>query len=309
MKLFICTVLLAASTLLGYAQTSDSAWQACVKAEKQLKKLQIFFSSKNEQDRIEGNKKFVAEWDKILSNPKSLTYPFDSLKEVSILNSKNKKIKLITWNLHKNDGSHIFFGYLLVDNSKKIKKSFLKYIKVEEYNCFKLIDNSMTINNPENFIGSPNKWYGMLYYQLIENDGFYTLLGYDPNNKITQKKFIDILYFKSDGSPIFGKDVFKFARKNPRRLMFEYSSEVSMSLRYDERQNKIVYSHLGPKTEDAILQNQMQYYGPDGSFDALKMEKNKWTIVEDVDARNPKSKNENIKPPDIKDQKKIYKSN
>jgi hypothetical protein len=147
----------------------------------------------------------------------------------------------------------------------------------------------------------------MLYTQLIECDGFYTLIGWDGNDKLTTRKFIDALYFKSDGSPVFGKDIFRFSRKNPKRLMFEYSSEVSMSLKYVERKNQIVYSHLAAREEGGVLDGQFQYYGPDGSFDALELRKDKWVTVEDIDARNEKSKHDNEAKPDPKKQKPIFK--
>jgi hypothetical protein len=286
----------------------DSALNVFRKAEATLTLLQKpTFYSKKEKDRIEGNKKFIAAWDAIVQNPAILNYQFDSLKEVSILSPKDKKFKLITWNLHKEDGTHNYFGYLLVNTSKKIKKGLFRYETVNSYEYYKLLDRSSTVKSPETYAGTPDKWYGMLYYSLIECDGFYTLIGIDINDRLTQKKFVDVLYFKDDGSPVFGKDVFKFPRKNPKRLMFEYSSEVAMSVRYNDKQNRIVYSHLAPKDEGTVLEGQYQYYGPDGSFDALEMKKDKWVTVEDVDAKNDKSKNDKAEKPDPNKQTPVYK--
>ena len=61
-----------------------------------------------------------------------------------------------------------------------------------------------------------------------------------------------------------------------------------MSLRYNEKENRIVYSHLASNREGDLLEGQFQYYGPDGSFDALERRKDKWVTVEDVDARKDK---------------------
>ncbi|MCE3259360.1 MAG: hypothetical protein K0S12_1001 [Bacteroidetes bacterium] len=294
------------------AQKTDSSMAIFRQAEEELKLLQKeTFYSRKESDRVAGNKKFIAVWDGIVSNSKILNYPFDSLKEISILVPKDNKFKLITWNLHKDDGTHAFFGYLLVNNSKRVKKGLFRHETIEAYEYFKLIDNSGAIKNPESFIGSPSKWFGMLYYSLIECDGFYTLLGYDPNDNLTRRKFVDVLYFKADGTPVFGKDVFKFPRKNPKRLMFEYSSEVSMSLRYHgeknlNRRKQIVYSHLAPKDAGTLLEGQYQYYGPDGSFDALELKKDKWITVEDVNVTNEKSDNDKVKKPDPDKQTPIF---
>ncbi|MCW3076635.1 MAG: hypothetical protein JWO32_1244 [Bacteroidetes bacterium] len=290
------------------AQKPDTSLQLFREAEQQLKQLQKeAFYSKKEIDRVSGNKKFIAVWDALVNNPKILEYPFDSLHDISILTPKDKKFKLITWNLHKDDGTHGYFGYLLVNNSKRIKKGMFGHETIEAYEYFKLIDYSGTIKKPENYIGSPAKWYGMLYYSLVECDGFYTLLGYDLNDNLTRKKFVDVLYFKPDGSPVFGKDVFKFARKNPKRLMFEYSSEVSMSLKYNEKRKQIIYSHLAPKDAGSVLEGQYQYYGPDGSFDALELKKDKWVTLEAIDITNEKNKNDKAEKPDPDKQTPVYK--
>ncbi len=294
------------NNLFAICHTDDSIFNKFKIAERQLIKIEKGFNSRKEIDRIEANKKFIAAWDIIVSDKNILNYSFDSLTGVSILSPKNNKFKLITWNLNKDDGTHTFFGYLLINNSKRIKKSFFKHETVETYEHFKLLDKSWQIKNPETYIGTSDKWFGMLYTQLIECDDFFTLIGWDGNDKLTQRKFIDVLYFKPNGEAVFGKDVFKFPRKNPRRLMFEYSSDVTMSLKFNEKKNQIVYSHLAPREEGTILEGQFQYYGPDGSFDALELRKDKWVTLEDIDARNEKNKNDRAEKPDPEKQKPIF---
>jgi hypothetical protein len=290
------------------AQKSDTSLFIFRQAELELMGIQKqAFHSKKEAERIEGNKKFMAVWDGIVNNPNILNYSFEGLKDISVLVPKDKKFMLITWNLYRDDGTHAFFGYLLVNNSKRIKKGFMEYETVEEYEYFKLLDRSATVKNPEAYIGNPDKWFGMIYYSVVECDGYYTLLGYDPNDKLIQRKFVDVLYFRPNGEPVFGKDVFKFPRKNPKRLMFEYSSEVSMSLKYNDKQNRIIYSHLASNQEGNLLEGQYQFYGPDGSFDALELKKDKWVTVEDIDGRMEKSKNDNVHKPDPKKQPPVYK--
>lgn len=275
--------------------------------EIELQQLQnAAFHSRIETERIEGNKQFLAVWESIVQNPKILDYEFTLLKDISVLSPKNKKFKLLTWNLYKDDGTHIYFGYLLVNNSKRIKKGFLKFETITSYDVFKLVDRSMTVSSPERYAGSPQKWFGMLYTQLVECDDFYTLIGWDGNNKLTQRKFIDVLYFKSNGDPVFGKDVFKFPRKNPRRLMFEYSTDITMSVRYNEKRNQIIYSHLSSKKEGTLLEGEYQYYGPDGSFDALEMKKGKWVTIEDVDVKSDIQPMSEKKKPDPNKQSPVY---
>lgn len=293
--------------VFAWGQKNDTLNIKLKKAEEGLKQIEKGFNSRKEADRIDANKKFIVAWDAIINDPTILNYSFDSLKGVSILSPKDKKFKLITWNLNRDDGTEAFFGYLVVNNSKRIKTGFFKHKTVEAFESFKLFDISSQITNPETYVGTTDKWFGMLYTSIIECDGYYTLIAWDGNNKLIQRKFIDVLYFKSDGTPIFGKDVFKFPRKNPKRLMFQWSREVSMSIKYNEKRNQIVYSHLAPKSEGSLLEGQFQYYGPDGSFDALQMKKDKWVTIEDIDARNEKNKNDKAEKPDPSKQTPIFK--
>ncbi len=303
-KAIFCFFLLI--NVFARSQKNDTTYTKLRLAEKEIIKIEKGFNSRKEADRIDANKKLIAAWDAIIDDPKILTYPFDSIKGISILSPKDKKFKLITWNLNKDDGTHTFFGYLVVNNSKRVKKGLFKHETVEAFEYFKLSDRSVTIKNPETYIGTTDKWFGMLYTSLIECDGFYTLIAWDGNDKLIQRKFIDVLYFKADGTPVFGKDVFKFPRKNPRRLMFEWSSEVTMSVKYDNKRNQIVYSHLAPKQEGSLLEGQFQYYGPDGTFDALELRKDKWVTIEDIDARNEKNKNDKAEKPDPSKQTPIF---
>lgn len=268
---------------------------------------QDLFHAKKEADRIAANKEFIAIWKTIIDNPRIIDYPFDSLKkDVSFLTPKDKKFKLITWDFRRDDDTYAYFGFLLVNNRKRVKDGFLKHKTIEEYEAFQLIDRSATLKYPESHIGTPERWFGMLYIQLIECGDFYTLIGWDGNTKLTQRKFVDVLYFRGNGTPVFGKDVFKFPKKNPKRLMFEYSQDVVMSVKYNDKKNQIIYSHLSPREEGSLMEGLPQYYGPDGSFDALEMKKGKWVTIEDIDARNEKSKNDNAVKPDPKKQQPVY---
>ncbi len=297
-------IILAGSVL---AQRTDSLRSAQFAKLDELKDIQYkVFYSKKESDRLAANKEFIKALEAIASYSTAMEFPFDSLKDISTLVPKNKKFKLITWNIPKEDETHLFFGFILVNNSKRIKKGLFGHETINEYEYFKLVDKSGSIKNPETYIGTPDKWFGMLYYEMIECDDYYTLLAWDGNDKLIQRKYIDALYFKPDGTPVFGKDIFKFPKKNPKRLMFEYSSEVTMSLKYNNKNNRIVYSHLAPREEGHVMDGLYQYYGPDGSFDSMYQKKGKWIVDEDVDARNEKSKNDKAEKPDPDKQKPIF---
>lgn len=274
-----------------FSQKKDTIYRALDPITAEIKELQKkVFESKKEADRFEANKAFLKLWDDVLRNPASMDHSFDSIKGVSCLRSGDKKFRIITWNVFKNDGQQFYFGFIQVNNRKVIKKGLFKKEVINEYEVFPLQDKSATVTNPETYVGTPAKWYGMLYYDIVDCDGYYTLIGWDGNDNLIQKKFIDVLYFKSDGTPIFGKDVFKIPKKSPKRIMFQYSAEVAMSLKYNDKRGQIIFSHLSPKDEGSTLEGQYQYYGPDGSFDAYEMRKDRWVLEEMIDIKNEKTK-------------------
>lgn len=295
---------------LSFAQLSDADIKYYAGLEDSLQHIaQRVFLSKKEKNKFEANKQFLAIWNEVLKDEKSMQYPFDSLKnDVSLLMSPDKKFRIITWNILKEDQTHVFFGFIQVNNSKTVKKVLFKKETNVQYDVFPLLDKSATVKTPENYVADPSKWFGMLYVDCIKSDDeFYTLIAWDGNDKLTQRKFIDILYFKPDGTPVFGKDVFKFPGKFAKRIMFEYASEVAMSLKYNSKRKQIIFSHLAPNSLDPTLENQFQYYGPDGSFDALEMKKGKWVYQPAIDIRKESNKTDNVKKPEPNKQTPIYK--
>ena len=249
------------------------------------------FSAKTDSAKFKDNAKFRKILDEVLLNDLSFYYPFDSLKQISRLVSHDKKVRLITWNLDRKDGTYYYFGFVQA-----------MHPKTKHYEIYELTDKSTTIKNPEGHVGDNTKWFGMLYYEMVQNDNYYTLLAWDGNDKTVSRKFIDVLSFKSDGTPVFGKDVFKIPKKNPKRVMFEYSAKVVMSLRNNN--GAIVFDHLAPKDTDNI--NMAQFYGPDFSFDAFFPSRGKWNYEADVDVKNLKSKNDNVKHDKNKKEKAVY---
>jgi hypothetical protein len=264
------------------------------------------FTSKTDDQKYDANKKFIALLAEALSYKESFDFPFDSLKGVARLVSPDKKFRIINWNLPRNDGTFEYFGFI---------QSYSK--KEKSYMLFRLADKSDEIANAPNTVGTPDKWYGMLYYKIIETKHqkktYYTLLGWDGNDNMSRKKMIDVVSFGSDGAPKFGDGIFSYEKKFPRRVIFEYAPDAVMTLNYAEASKQIdnknittdmiVFSHLMPS--HPALEGQYQFYVTDGSFDAFMFKNGKWEYVKDVDARNSKSKTDGMEGKAAKD-KPIY---
>ena len=70
-------------------------------------------------------------------------------------------------------------------------------------------------------------------------------------------------------------------KKTKRRLIFEYSDNAVMSLKYHPKLEKIVYDYLEPNSSE--LKGVYEYYGPAlNRFDALILGKGKWIYEPDT---------------------------
>ena len=222
------------------------------------------------------NSEIIDIFNLALQEPKVFDYSFSKLDHIGEIKSKNKLLKVITWNIQYSDGTYKYFGYLLYQQKKK--KPLIVY---------KLEDKSELIKNPANAVLSDTNWYGALYYKIVDvkHNGktYYTLLGWDGFDYFSTKKVVDILYFTRKGIPVFGKEMFKFDKTISTRLIFQYSEKSVMSLSYDENLKMIIYDYLVPP--GPAYKGKFQFYGPDGSYDGLNFNGGKWVHYSDIDIK------------------------
>lgn len=222
------------------------------------------------------NKQILAYFDKVLTQRESFDYPFAKLRYVSKLLSDDERVRVITWNLPKQNGEYDYFGYV-----QRLDK------KLKKVKLFKLNDASETIENPETRELGAQNWYGALYYHMrTDNAGketYYTLLGWDGNNKFTNKKLIECFYFNKN-KLVLGPPVFKMGNEIQNRLVFEYAKQAKMMLRNDDKLDLIVYDHLAPSVDK--FKGQYMYYGPDLSQDGIKFIDGSWVLKPNLDLRN-----------------------
>jgi hypothetical protein len=260
--------------------------------EQYLKSICVqLFSSKTDAERTKLNTVLLKAFEEILNKPNSFEMKFDSLKNyMGIHTSPDNHFKIINWNVAKDDKSYEYFGFIQSKFVQKKKTGFLKTEKTETMQLYPLIDKSPEIKNPENYISDNKKWFGMLYYKIIlkktKTKTYYTLLGYDLNDALSKKKIIDVLTFDPNGTPRFGADIFVMEKKYPKRVIFEYAYNCSMSLRYNTQKDSIVFDHLSPPSPN--LQGQFQYYCTDMSYDGFGFKRGKWYYGTDLNAVNEK---------------------
>jgi hypothetical protein len=260
-----------------FSQDNDSA--SISKYEQTIRGLfKKILESDNDSKKEKINNEIIKKLEQVLAIEGSFSYPFDSLRNIGRIISKDNKLRIYTWNLPYNDGTHRYYGFIQYYPPKE--KKFL---------LFKLTDCSDDYQSPESMILTDSSWFGALYYEIIEMKyqevAYYVLLGFDFNNLLTTKKIIEVLYFKDDKVPVFGKPVFFYGDKLCNRIIFEYSSRVSMGLKYNKDLKMIIYDHLSPSKPS--FEGHFMYYGPDFSYDGLEFKDGVWKEVRDVDVRNP----------------------
>jgi hypothetical protein len=285
MRIKIASVLFISGIFLfnpnkGFSSAIDSSTLLKM-YEDSMKSLQFMrINARTDNEKITANKQLFDLMDKALLLPGSFDYPFDSLTTIGKITSPDKQIRIITWDVPKSGCTYAYYGFIQSYNPHKKK-----------YDLFVLEDHTADIPTPQTIVCTPNKWIGMLYYKIIQEKGskIYTLLAWQGYNKLTTRKVIDVLTFNTQGIPSFGKAIYlklpATYKGSPKRIIFEYSSDVSMSLKYDEAKHMIVFDHLAPIQEG--LESQHQYYGPSFQVDGLAWGGGTWSYVENVEARNP----------------------
>jgi len=217
----------------------------------------------------------------------------DSLKTISLLVAPDKTFRIASWIVPSTDQGHTsYFGFLQRFDKKKGTA-----ILVE------LFDVSDTLQNPQSARLKENTWYGAVYYHIEarKKSGklYYTLLGWKGNDRRTTKKVIDVLWFSKD-KVFFGYPHFKMGKTYQQRVIFEYTASASMALRFEEKENLIVFDHLSvPSNIPGGEGNMAQFMGPDGTYDALEFKKGRWNLLKDIDiGTNWKPKKNVPKPPE-----------
>ncbi len=197
-------------------------------------------------------------------------------KYLGQITSPDSTLKMLTWNIVYSNGINDFFNVMALRNP----------------------DSTVTITGLKGSRGitrlesdtvySGGNWYGALYYdvQPFINSGtqYYMLIGLDLGDMFTNSKVIEVMRIGDDGLPVFGEKLIYTPEGKKGRILFHYSGDIGMMLRFTEQRDMLVYDHLSPS--ESRFSDNYQYYGPDFSYDGLKLNDGIWSLVEDIDLRN-----------------------
>ncbi|MEO9020510.1 MAG: hypothetical protein ABI237_15760 [Ginsengibacter sp.] len=230
---------------------------------------------RNPEDRFMADSQFTKIFVRALQMKNSFYYPFDSLVTIAKVIPADSTFRIFTWQL--------------VINGEIIRQHGAIQMRTSDgsLKLFPLIDKSDLIQNINDTITSNLAWIGAIYYKIIEKKSFgknyYTLLGFDDNNLVSDRKIIEPLTFR-DGKPVFGGPFFSFQDngvhpKSLARYILEYKKEAAPRLNYDNNMDIIIYEHLISETGEP----QKKYtYIPDGDYEGLKWKDGKWVHIEKI---------------------------
>lgn len=222
-----------------------------------------------------------------LNTPGSFHTSLSGIKFIGDLPSPDGAFRMITWNISLTDGTYKYFCFVQMPPEDH---------NVSNWN--ELIDHHNSIRRVETRSLKADDWYGALYYTIIpfksNKTTVYALLGWEGHDKYSNKKLIESMYFNSKNEPVFGKAVFESDRLNKRRIVFEYSKEAYLMLRYVEESKQIIFNRLEPSKPE--LEGVYSFYQPSLTYDAYEFKKGQWNLVQDINPRNKKNGSTYINP-------------
>ncbi len=208
---------------------------------------------------------------------KSYQFSFDSLTTISKIYSPDSSFRIFTWQVVKDDDYCRQKGFIQFRNPIGNQK----FIPLRDYSEFTSADTDTIADNMA--------WIGAVYYRIIlkEHLGkkYYTLLGYDENNTRSTKKWIDVLSFNENGTPVFGLPAaFSYAKDSVvkpdvNRFLLEYKKDARARVQYDEEMDMILFDHLISETNEP---NKRYTYIPDGDYEGFQWKSGQWLHIDKV---------------------------
>lgn len=264
-KRIIGVIILVIVTLCNIiAQPSNSIPQF----EKEINNLFAQISKLSAFDKDSAAERLLNLIDTSIQLNGSFDYPFDSIKKIGKIYSPDRQLRIYSWNIPIGVDKNLYYSII-----HYISKQDKKYKTIKMRGTGKQYD-SLTVEN----------WPGALYYEIAETkhagEKYYTLLGFDFGNLLTNKKVIDVVTIDKFNEFRFCRSLIKYDGKMTDRIVFEFSEKVSMMLKYNQKLDMIVFDHLSP--EKPSLEGNFQYYGPDFSYDGLKFDKGIWVHQKNI---------------------------
>lgn len=262
-------------------------------------KAYALLNAEGDSSKAKLNRELKALLSRELNKEEAFRISFTDIKSISVLSPTDSLFTLFNWNIPWDDGTFSYECGILKKDAAPESFYFLEAV-AEDFELQKMAEN--------------RTWLPGLFYELIETESslqkYYTLLTWDGNNLLTNKKRIDVIWFGRDGEPRLGAPIFETRTGKQLRVEYEYGGQNRMTLQYNPRLNRIELDHLSPPNN--TLLGVYEYYGPDMSFDGYTWEGNRWKLQEIINIEEglKKTKKDFVVDDDvIKPQQPIYQPN
>ena len=281
MKLLTAVAVCLSSAPITVAQTTLSA------SIEDAQKMALLVDAYHDSLAVSTNDEKRVEWSNLMEAKLVEMAAVSSDKDVyqadyaywrfAKLMSPDQRFRIINWNVPLQNGEHIYYGVIWIWSEKE-----------NRFFAVTLKDAQRDGDKWDARYFDAEQWPGALYYEIIpckskrrKETDTYTLLGWDGRDNMTNAKVLDVIKIISNEKVRFGEGLFETPLGTKKRLMFQYSDEVSASFKYYPKKNAIVMDHLSPK--NAMMEGIYADYGPDGTYDLYQWEKGKWKLYTSID--------------------------
>ena len=276
MRRFLLLILLTVPSFFCFSQNKVSLLQDS------LKTLGTKFTSDSVEDnRIRANYDFIKLFVNSLKEKNSFLNPYSQLSSfISIKKSDDNKFRIFSWFTQLDNGDYRYYGAIQVNNPQKLE-------------LYPLVDNSQNLKIVSNIADTTlqtNQWYGAVYYHILPVLGiknpYYILMGWKGKTLQSNAKVLETLSF-TNGKPVFGNQVLEDNQKPNdfhARIIFDYTKDADMMLRYVKNDKLIVFDHLVAPSDK--LKGMTELYAPDASYDGYRFKSGKWIYQENLKLKN-----------------------
>src|SRR5437773_4168854 len=174
--------------------------------------------------RMRSDSFFVKTLIRALQIKNSFYYPFDSVHGVSKLYAPDSSFRIFTWNISFDDYYSRQRGAIQV----RTTDGSLKLTALRDFSEFtpNALDSARTKTN----------WIGAVYYDIVKTSfngkNYYTLIGFDNNSVMSNKKWLEVLSFDERNEPVFGGKYFSFEKDSVKRpTQFRYNLDYKKEAR------------------------------------------------------------------------------
>jgi len=226
------------------------------------------------EGRMRSDSQFIRTLVRALQIKNSFYYPFQSVQGISKLYAPDSTFRIFTWNITYDN----YYSRQRGAIQMKTTDGSLKLIALRDFSEF--------TPDAMDSVRSKDNWIGAVYYDIIRTTyngkSYYTLIGFDNNSVMSNKKWVEVLSFDKNDQPVFGGPYFTFekdsVKRDPQfRFSLEYKKEARAILRYDSDDKLIVVDHLISETDEP--ENRWTYV-PDGDYEAFKWQDGKWVHID-----------------------------